>query len=393
MRELRQNWLDIFASFRVALDPKKMLLGFVGALLSVVIVLAVLFAFQSRKGFPEGFASTAELIVDPCQHYKTYSHVVLSHLNPHNFGFREMGFLALTGILLLLVWSYFGGAILRSAAVEFCKDDRVDLKDATTFARKKFSSFFWAPIVPLIGIAFFMFWIWLGGIAGRIPFAGPIVVGLFFCLALLAGFLILLIAIGSAFGSALMGPTIATEGTDAFDAISRAFSYVYGRPWRFVWYLLVGSAYSIVCIAFVAAFSYAMIKVALLVGAYGMGEGFRNIQTFLDTNTQARDVTTAQRICAILMKAAIIFVWGMVGGFAVSMKCSIITAIYCLLRKDVDGTDMTEVYVEEEEEASLETPPAELKPEAPQGEAVKTDAATPEGSTPAAPTGEGEAKT
>ena len=54
----------------------------------------------------------------------------------------------------------------------------------------------------------------------------------------------------------------------------------------------------------------------------------------------------------------------MVAGFLVSMCGSVCTVAYCLLRKDVDGTDMTEVFVdEEEEELPEEEAPAEEKPE------------------------------
>jgi len=42
MRELKQDWRDIFSAFRVAFDPKKMLLGFVGVFLSLLWIWVVL---------------------------------------------------------------------------------------------------------------------------------------------------------------------------------------------------------------------------------------------------------------------------------------------------------------------------------------------------------------
>ena len=39
-----------------------------------------------------------------------------------------------------------------------------------------------------------------------------------------------LILLGLTGGFNLMYPTIAVEGSDSFDAISRSFSYVYARP-------------------------------------------------------------------------------------------------------------------------------------------------------------------
>jgi hypothetical protein len=105
-----------------------------------------------------------------------------------------------------------------------------------------------------------------------------------------------------------------------------------------------------------------------------MGASFDEIGSFLKTNAFSDKATMPYVICGYLIKAALIFVWGLVAGFVVSMKCTVATAIYCLLRKDVDGTDMTEVYVEEEEEEKpLEPIGTEVKTEAPAGEAVKTE--------------------
>lgn len=392
MRELRQNWLDIFSAFRIAIDPKKMMLGFVGGLVSLAVVFGLLYLFRSV--FPNGLMVLSGFVLDPIYSISTINQqavttlapgvviaregglipMAMRHLAPGMIGAKEVGFMLVAGVLMLLIWSYFGGTILRSSAVEFSKDDRIDLREASGFARKKYSSFFWAPVVPCLGIVFLLLCIYLGGLVGRIPYVGPVVDGLFFFLALLAGFLIILIALGTLFGAPLMGPTIATEGTDAFDAISRSFAYVFGRPWRYIWYYLVGAAYAVVCTAFVAAFAYGLIAVALGAGRAGMGESFRPIDAFLTTNQRDPNASIVQNFCAVLMRAGIIVTWGLVIGFAISMKATLCTIIYCLLRKDVDGTDMTEVFIEEEEEEGLI--PQEGKPS--EGESAGPPSAEPQ---------------
>jgi len=383
MRELRQNWLDLFSAFRIAIDPKKMMLGFVGGLVSLAVIFGLLYAF--RSAFPNGLGIFSGFLLDPFHSLTSLKSVAYSmpspdvlvareqglfevlkhHLAPGAIGPKEVGFLLVGGVLMLLIWSYFGGTILRSAAVEFAKDDRIDVREASTFARKKFSSFFWAPLVPCIGIAFLLLCIYIGGLFGRIPYVGPVVDGLFFFLALLAGFLIILIALGTFFGSTLMGPTIAMEGTDAFDAISRSFAYVYGRPWRYLWCYLAGCAYAIVCTAFVALFACAVIRIVLCAGAGGMGQAFDPIGKFLRENVRDGQASFVQNFCAVLMKAWIIATWGLVAGFFISMKLTLDTIVYSLLRRDVDGTDMSEVFVEEEEEEGL-APPEEKTSAAPQ---------------------------
>lgn len=389
MRELKQNWLDIFRAFRIAIDPKKMMLGFVGALISLGVVILLLLIFSSV--FPNGITRVADVMLDPSgETCGVLADSIMARLS--NLGWREMGFLVITGLLLCAIWSFFGGAIIRSSAVEFARDERIPLDESTGFAKKKFSSLFWAPVVPCLAIAFFLLCIYIGGVVGRIPYLGPLLVGIFFILAVLAGIVIVLLGIGSVFGGMLMWPTISTEGTDAFDAISRSFSYIYGRPWKLIWYSVVGLGYGAACLFFVALFAGLVLNVSIGAGAAGMGDSFEPIGEVIagpqeavtpaDIIADAPDVkpNIAQRFAGVLIKAVIVLVWGMVVGFAFSMCMTIDTIIYSLLRKNVDGTDMTEVFIEEEEEEEEPVPPASEEPAAESGAPAEEGAESEESS-------------
>jgi hypothetical protein len=48
-----------------------------------------------------------------------------------------------------------------------------------------------------------------------------------------------------------MAATISAEGTDSWEAVSRSYSYVYQRPWQYIWYGLVAISYGAVLIFFV----------------------------------------------------------------------------------------------------------------------------------------------
>jgi len=383
MRELKQNWQDVFSAFRVAFDPKKMLLGFVGVFLSLLWIWVVLQGMSAwyPKGpdiFLRGMLFWTDLSGEGGHALATLSDSVCSHLAA--MGFRQVLLMLVAGLPALLIWSFFGGAILRSAAIEFCKDDRIDVGEATAFSRKKLWSFFWAPLVPVIGIVVLWLCIYIGGLVGRIPVIGPLAVGIFFFLALLAGFLIVLMLIGGLFGFPLMGPTIAVEGTDAFDAVSRSFSYVYGRPWRYVWYTLVGLAYGLVCVGFVVVFTLALLKVVFAAGGAGMGKSFDHIAHMLRYfETPGSDASAGLwvSICGWLILLAAVVVWGMVVGFAVSLCHTLATIKYCLLRKDVDGTEVSEVYLEEEEEEFPEEAPTGESQEAAEESAEKGEEKAP----------------
>ncbi len=388
MRELRQNWFDIFYAFRIALDPKKMMLGFAGILLSAVILLLLALAFQCV--LPNGGAGVMGLI---------------SNVGPDTPGVMLDGACALMfkgepglatttidgwgvlfalvySLLMLVVWSFIGGAIMRIAAIEFARDDRIDMSEATGFAKKKYLSFFCGPIVPLIGIIVFSVCLIVGGLIGKISFIGPILVGLFFFLAILAGFLIVFIAIGALFGVPLMFATVAMEGTDTFDGVSRAYSYIFGRPWRLIWYSLVATVYGLIVTAFVLHFTRAMVMAPIHIGGWAMGENFGLIKSFITSPTCAfpDGAGLGVKIGGYLVKLTLVVVWGLALGFIVSYKATAMTIIYSLLRKDVDGTDMTEVFLDEEQEEEFEAPEepaeevAETSPEEPAEEPAEETA-------------------
>ncbi|MBM4084863.1 MAG: hypothetical protein FJ272_08755 [Planctomycetes bacterium] len=414
MRELKQDWRDLFLGFRIALDAKKILLGAAGVALSVLVICFLAFIF---KGFglsdtpPEQVADaifahpskwapglaragwrsirTLQLTGLPQEGPPQLARIVWQSVRNGIEPKEAVGF-AIVGIILLVIWSLFGGGITRIAAVDLAKDERIELAEATKFSAKKFWSYFWSPIVLILGIVFFALCNILGGLVGRIPFVGELLVAIGLPLAFLSGFLIVLILVGLLVGLGLMFPTISAEGTDAFDAISRAYSYVYSKPWRFIWLNLVATAYGIACIAFVMLFTCLMTKVTLDTGHIGMGKKFDMIRTSAkETLMGAKDAATprttiselnlkrpTERIAAYLVLLWLAIVLALGYGYAVSFCFSSDTITYFLMRKAVDGTDVTEVYMEEEEEEAKPTAEPPKPAEAPK----------PEGAAPAAPT-------
>ena len=390
MRTHRQNWLDIFSGFRVALDARKIILGTLGAYVTIVVVLGLLAVaghwWAGAQVFMMGLL-TARCANDwivvcsmPVQWCANLCAICDPYCNPatRHMAFLKLAFLAGGGIILLFVWSFFGGAIARIAALDFARDERPQIGQATAFCAGKFGSFFWSPIVPLIFVAVLLLCNVLLGLVGRIPGAGPIIVGLLYALAALSAFLIVLILIGTIFGSLFMWPTIAMEGTDAFDAISRAFNYLYARPWKTIWCCLVAAAYGLTVLLFVGAFAGLMGLIAEHTIALGMGyHGFTRIGEFLQSSIPPEGTSIPEIWATIWMKVVRFTIFGLVLGFWASYKISAMTIIYSVLRRDVDGTDMNEVFLPEPEETPAEPPaaelPAEPKPDATAGEPPKSE--------------------
>ena len=60
--------------------------------------------------------------------------------------------------------------------------------------------------------------------------------GITLVVVLVGGLVVMLLTLGILGGFNLLYPTMAVEGSDSFDALSRSFAYVYARPcaWRFI---------------------------------------------------------------------------------------------------------------------------------------------------------------
>ena len=278
MRDLKGDWKDLFNGFMIALDMRKMFLAFCGIVFTVLLLGAPT-AYIGEKldenavTRPNGFL-LHEIYNTVSDSWRViYTGTEASPANWKVYVPYSIFFI----LLFLTIWSYFGGAICRIAAYEIAKDgERIETASALKFSGKKFWSFFWAPLICVIGFAFFFLCNFLGGALGGaidlIPAVGMIgapLVALLLPLAVLSGFIMVLILIGTITGSPLFLPAVAAEGTDSFDAVSRGFSYVYSRPWNYIWYQGVAAVYGKICIAFVILFTIGMCHLGIQAGGAG----------------------------------------------------------------------------------------------------------------------------
>ncbi len=266
----------------------------------------------------------------------------------------------LFGLIFLMLWSIFGGAICRIAAVHLARDEKLSIRSALMFSSGKFLSFLFAPIIPIVILVGVGLLVSLAALIANVPAIGPIIVGAFFFLALAAGFLMSLVLLGLIGGFNLMYPTVAVEGSDSFDAISRSFSYLYARPWRLGFYTIVAVIYGATSFLFVRLFIYLILLLAhsfASVAIFTHAESTAPLWTTMWPNpgTAARlsyeidtlGLTFAQEIGARLIWLWVHLIIAMLGAFVVCFYFSANTIIYYLLRREVDATDMDDVYLEQ----------------------------------------------
>jgi hypothetical protein len=326
-------------------------------------------------------------------------------------------------LLFAVIWSYFGGAIARSAACEIAREgERIESAKAIKYAGQRFWSFFGAPLICVLGFLFFFFVTFSAGFLFRLLdflHIGAPLAALLLPLAVLAGFVMALIAVGTLCGFPLFLPAVAVEGTDAFDAFSRGFSYIYSRPWHYLWYQVVTAGYGYVCCAFVILFTVLMVHLGLAAGAIGFdligdeSKSFKKISDWswsyvlserhqrgayewspgavvrhphpygrvmhLASNIASPDFEAnlpgshengraAHSVAGVVLLAWLIIAMGLAYSFAVSYLISQQTMIYFILRKKVDEIDLKEIFFEEEadhlEPAPAPPPPAPAEPPA-----------------------------
>ncbi len=254
-------------------------------------------------------------------------------------------YLSLCCLWSVVVWALFGGAITRIAALELARDETLGMVSAMRYSSARWPAYFLSPVLPLVGILFAVIPLAILGLLMYFNFF-VVIAALVWPLVLVAGLFMAIVLIGLAAGWPLMFPTISSEGTDAFDALSRSYAYVYQRPLHYLFYALVASLLGIVSVLVVDVFADAIVGFGELAVSWGAGAD------------RMVEVVDASDEAGILLGSGswLIAVWtGCVTtlkvGFQFGFFWTAATAIYLLLRRNVDATEMDEVALEEQDTA------------------------------------------
>jgi hypothetical protein len=270
-------------------------------------------------------------------------------------------------VWFLLLWAIFGGAICRITAVHVARDEKISVRQALSFSFNKILSFIFAPVIPLLIVLFLGLLVAIGGLVFYIPWVGPIIGGIFFGLALLAGGVMTVVSLGTIAGFNLMYPTVSVEGSDSFDAISRSFSYVFARPWRMLWYTFVTLIYGAFCFLFVRYFIFVLLGVTHFFVTWFLAGKPGTYFSQIWPGPSPADLTYAinfaelkwsESISAFLISVWVYICIGLLGAYVISFYFSANTIIYYLMRREVDATELDDVYVEETDEDFADRSPS-----------------------------------
>lgn len=380
-------FLEILRGFRMAIHPAKLALCFLGLVVTAWLAVAV-----DMAPAPVGHTNVNDvscydnlnyILTDvlwgqwalPYVDGKTWGDFFTFLMLPvsaakemvvlaKDYWFEEPLFALVNTVLSMAVWALVGGAVARMAAVRVAREENVPLKSALAFSLRKWPSLVTSPLIPFgvlvlvaLGVGV------LTGLPMMIPYAGEIVIPLLFFLTLVMGLVMAMIFVGGAFSVGLQWPTIAAEGSDSFDAISRSVAYISSRPWRYLFYTVFSLVYGCLTFIFVKFVTLAALwltHTAVATFTWGGGEAADKLTRMWAEPTWANlwpeagaDMLRAEPFGAVIIS---IFVWiaiGLMVSYLFSFFFTSQTIIYFLLRRIVDATDIEEVYMEEGEEEEL----------------------------------------
>lgn len=270
----------------------------------------------------------------------------------------------LLAIFSLVIMAFTGASIARLSALEMAGIERAPLKDVFVYAFRRLGTFIKTPLMPFAIILGLGLVLTLVGLVGAVPWIGPIVVGAVFFLFLAVAFVLMLLLLGVLGGFHLLYPAVAVEGADAFDAMSRAFAYVYSRPWRLLWYSLVALVYGAITLLFVSFAVYLILMLSHMFAGWGINffgvrhgaySGYSELDTlwpppqFLNLAAPVNwwALSWGEYAGSLLLHFWIYLLVTGIGAYVISYYFSSHTIIYLLLRRSVDGQNLREVFLDE----------------------------------------------
>lgn len=368
-------WLVIFRAFRLAVSPSLLALATIGVLVNPLgwrVAEAVFIgeAVREDPGFREFLGRQrqwprSERAATPgTEHWLRSVDVAIrrpldggvgriaSQLSaPYRLLFSGASFhasqylyLAAGTLWSLLVWGFIGGVLTRVAVMQFGRDERIDIVQASSLALRRLQALVLAPLFPIGAIALLVIPCMVLGWLMRLDF-GVLVAGVLWILVVVVGLLIALLVIGLALGWPLMPVAIvAEEGGDQFEAFHRSYSYVFGRPLHYLFY--VGLALAIGALGCVAVDAIAGLAIQMSGWAVSWGTGEQRwfaVASIVAGDEASGTLWAGGRLIGFVDHLTSI----VTTGFRYSFFFCAAAAVYLLLRQQVDEAEFDELYQDE----------------------------------------------
>ena len=262
---------------------------------------------------------------------------------------REFAYFLFGGIWTVLVWSFAGLAIVRISLLRLTRNERIGIDDGFTFATGNWKTAVGSIGIPMLAVLLLCIPGALVGLLMNFGF-GAFIAAVLWVFVLLFGGLAALLLLGLMFGWPLMVASVGCEGQNSFDAMTRGYAYTFQRPFHYAFYGLVAILIGSFAWFVVGGLTQGVVEMSSWSSSWGANiyqpDRFDQLVAGVDGNGdelggwEQTGHTIIQFFNATLKTLAAAFLYGLFWCMA--------SAIYLVLRFDVDETEMDELFLVDE---------------------------------------------
>ena len=277
------------------------------------------------------------------------------------FSFWPFLYLLIGCVWSLFVWSFVGLGITRVCLLKLTRNENAGLDDAFDFAIEKWMTAAAAVGIPLLAVAALCVPAGLIGLLMGFNF-GVLIAGILWPLLLVIGSAIGLLLLGLMFGFPLMISSVGCESQNAFDAMTRAYAYTFQRPVHYLFYCLIAIVFGGLCWMVVATLTDSIVNLSFWSSSWGANLSGDRIEVIRGLPIDSIEPTVAtDDSWSLDAGRTMIELWNSLfrtlsAAFIYGLFWCMASAIYLLLRKDADETEMDEIYIVDEKR-TYELPP------------------------------------
>jgi hypothetical protein len=269
-------------------------------------------------------------------------------------GFRHMVYYTVGSLFAIAVWSFIGGVISRQTLVELGAEQSYDWFDSIRFVIGRYPQYLMAPLAPLLALAVMGLLLVPLGWLMRLGF-GVFIAGLVWIFVILLGLVAAWLMVGLLFGWPLMFGVIGSKrDSDSLQAFSDSFSYVYGKPLHYLFYVLIALVIGGLALFLVNLFAMVAVEFGFWATSWGAGreriEEIRNQLLIVNSTGEFARIPFSQRSGVWLISLVLTLVEVVKVAAAYSYFFASFAVIYLLMRLAVDEKEMDEVHLEDENE-------------------------------------------
>jgi hypothetical protein len=279
---------------------------------------------------------------------------------------------AVTAAVFFAIWGFFGGALMRACALRLTRDEPMSVRAALAFGARNWLTYLNAPVVVLLFAGFFALCnVAAGSLISVWGLGSSLLVIVLFPLALLAGLLVTFSVLGGLVSMPLMWAGISVEQNGALEAVSRTFSYLFARPFRFI----VGMSLLLVMMAVIVFVGDRFDRTVKQTLRAGIWRAELDDVVTREPESVTHLVNPYEKSSAVVRRKAGIgdirnmrearwydkvgffWMWLMLGifmlgfkGYAIYVLLGGTVSLYLQLRRAVDGAEESEIYPPAEDE-------------------------------------------